>query len=131
MDTYYSDDAVTIYHGDCREILPTLTFDVVVTDPPYGIDYQQTVKTALDWGLITGDESDALARWVIEAVHPIPMLVFGANHFPLALPEPGRWVCWDKRVVEAADRVGVDERSRQGRVHVPHPTRRGSQRRQG
>ncbi len=25
---YYSDDAVTIYHGDAREILPTLTFDV-------------------------------------------------------------------------------------------------------
>jgi site-specific DNA-methyltransferase (adenine-specific) len=33
------------------------------------------------------------------------MLVFGANHFPSALPEPGRWVCWDKRVVEAADRM--------------------------
>jgi len=105
MDPYYSDDAVTIYHGDCRDILLTLTFDVVVTDPPYGIGYQQKIETGRDWGTISGDGSDALARWVIEAVHPTPMLVFGANHFPSALPEPGRWVCWDKRVVEAADRM--------------------------
>lgn len=36
MTPYYSDDAVTIYHGDCREVLPGLTdFGAVVTDPPY------------------------------------------------------------------------------------------------
>lgn len=36
MTPYYQDDAVTIYHGDCREILPTLEpVDLVLTDPPY------------------------------------------------------------------------------------------------
>ena len=105
MIPYYQDDAVTIFHGDCRDILPGLVFDAVVTDPPYGIGYEQTIEGARQWGTIQGDESDALARWVIEAVHPTPMLVFGINHFPTALPEPGRWVCWDKRLGEAADRM--------------------------
>ena len=33
---YYKDDFVTIYHGDCREIVPLLgKFDLLLTDPPY------------------------------------------------------------------------------------------------
>ena len=36
MTPYYSDALVTIYHGDCREVLPTLPpFSVVCSDPPY------------------------------------------------------------------------------------------------
>jgi DNA modification methylase len=39
MKPYYGPHAgITIYHGDCREILPTLPkCDLLLTDPPYGV----------------------------------------------------------------------------------------------
>ena len=39
MKPYYEHGGITIYHGDCREVLPTLqsdSVDIVWTDPPYG-----------------------------------------------------------------------------------------------
>jgi len=39
---YYTDEWVTIYHGDCREILPQIpdkSIDLVLTDPPYKREY--------------------------------------------------------------------------------------------
>lgn len=40
MSPYYEDDHVTIYHGDCREVLPSLaddSVDLTVTSPPYNM----------------------------------------------------------------------------------------------
>lgn len=45
MTPYYDSDGVTLYLGDCREILPLLPrehFDLILADPNYG-------ETKLDW----------------------------------------------------------------------------------
>ena len=41
-DPYYQDDFVTLWHGDCLDVLPTLpdaSVDSVVTDPPYELGF--------------------------------------------------------------------------------------------
>ncbi len=36
MKPYYQEAGITIFHGDCREVLPTLgEVDHVITDPPF------------------------------------------------------------------------------------------------
>ena len=39
LNPYYEHAGITIYHGDCREILPGLgRCDLLCTDPPYGVN---------------------------------------------------------------------------------------------
>jgi len=42
MTPYFSQDGITLYHGDCREVLQSLPAEsvhAVVTDPPYGLSF--------------------------------------------------------------------------------------------
>ena len=42
MTPYYEHAGITIYHGDCRAVLPSLdaaSIDLVLTDPPYAREY--------------------------------------------------------------------------------------------
>ena len=43
MTPYYQKNDITIYHGDLREVLPSLpsVVDHVVTDPPYGLSFME------------------------------------------------------------------------------------------
>jgi DNA modification methylase len=35
---YYEDDLVTLYHGDCLDVLPSISdVDLIVTSPPYNL----------------------------------------------------------------------------------------------
>lgn len=70
MSLYYQDDSVSLYHGSCMEHREWLTADVLVTDPPYGIDWaigherngrQPSVAIAGDLDLVARDS--ALEAW--------------------------------------------------------------------
>jgi site-specific DNA-methyltransferase (adenine-specific) len=40
IEPYYADHSVTLYHGDCRDVLPQLhprSIDLVMTDPPFSV----------------------------------------------------------------------------------------------
>lgn len=94
---YYQDKWVTIYHGDCREILPSLpNVDLVLTDPPYGIDYQSARRTAWDRKpKIQGDLQFPL--WIFDEIKPASAyLVFCRWDILPQLPIPKSFIVWDK-----------------------------------
>ena len=113
MEPYYQDKWVTIYHGDCREILPqlddvgergeTLPFkaDLMLTDPPYGRNEIQNnpsrgkLAISKNYGLGKWDRQPAdralLDSIISRASHSI---IFGGNYF--GLPASSCWLVWDK-----------------------------------
>ena len=51
MTPYYDDgNGIVIYHGDCRDILPSLPkVDLVLTDPPYLEEYKWAYSVVSEW----------------------------------------------------------------------------------
>lgn len=103
MKSYYEDSAVTIYHGDCCEILPELDVkvDLVLTDPPYNVG-----KDYCD-----GDKRNDYQEWCQQwfDMMPMPMLftpgmVNLSMWFQISHPT---WVCaWIKPNQCSPSRVG-------------------------
>lgn len=92
MTPYFTDGTVTIYHGDCREILPRLSFDCVVTDPPYGMAYQSGWKESSS---IANDNDTTCRDFVVENLGGRPALMFGR----WSVPRPAgvrELLIWDK-----------------------------------
>jgi DNA modification methylase len=87
-DPYYQDDFVTIYHGDCREILPHLPkVDAVVTDPPFGV--------GIDYGVFedTQDNVRALIGDVMPLVFGVaPCALIASGMAAISYYPPPRWV---------------------------------------
>ena len=108
MKPYYEDEWVTIYHGDCREILPSLPkVDLVLADPPYGIGYKpQKHNSKTSWGDRTLCATDMLvsdtgnldfdASEIYQQFKDVDQVWWGANNYADSLPRSRGWLVWFK-----------------------------------
>ena len=103
---------VTLYNGDCLDILPTLKVDAIISDPPYGFGYdpnRSRKMTHTQKGLKLTDRNWQQISGESEAFDPTPILcapivlLWGANHYAELLPSSKRWLVWDKRNGVASD----------------------------
>jgi site-specific DNA-methyltransferase (adenine-specific) len=81
MRPYYDADGITIYHGDCRDVLHWLNADAVVTDPPYGIGWSRGMNNARASKAHTGilnDENTEARDEMLTLADGKPSIVFGS-----------------------------------------------------
>jgi DNA modification methylase len=111
LTPYYQDDACTIYHGDCREILPHLEpVDLVLTDPPYGInhptDYADRGRSKLaacrNYPKVHDDNKPFDAAWLLGIGKA--RILWGGNYYP-NLPISSGWLVWDKERPDDLDQA--------------------------
>jgi site-specific DNA-methyltransferase (adenine-specific) len=87
---YYDHGGITIYHGDCREILPTLALGadaMVFTDPPYGVDYDG--GTVLRPKLV-GDATFGCYEWLIPALPSVAYVCCPDKALPVVVALAGK-----------------------------------------
>lgn len=102
MTPYYEHAGITIYHGDCLEVVPSLgVIDLLLTDPPYGIGEARgknksrgNLAVARDYGAAAWDDETADEGVEIARCSTRWQIVFGGNYY--RLPPSSCWLVWDK-----------------------------------
>ncbi len=104
MSLYYQDEAVTLYHGDCARIVPTVeACDLLLTDPPYGIGRDGSKASSGSHGGRKAYEfkewdSERPPRWLIEMLLTKARchIIWGGNYLLDGLTPSMKWLVWDK-----------------------------------
>lgn len=92
---YYDHGGITIYHGDCRDILPALAWDVLISDVPYGIKASSGRNGRYGDCRIAGDDDTELRDWLLVQNGDRPALIFGSDRAPRPAGTKIRLI-WDK-----------------------------------
>lgn len=116
MKPYYEHAGIKLFHGLAEAILPTISGDLLLTDPPYGINEaagknrsrgkafggvlarkntRNREVPATDYGVEDWD-ADPPADWLFGLMRSVTrwQIIFGGNYFPL--PPSRCWLVWDK-----------------------------------
>jgi len=102
---YYERNGITVYCGDCREILPQLDthgLPLLSTDPPYGVNLDTNYKSnqrgplagCNDYLPVHGDDKPFDPTFLLGFDR---ICLWGANYYADKLPPQGKWLVWDKR----------------------------------
>jgi DNA modification methylase len=101
MKPYYEQDGITIYHGDCRDILPFLPkVDLVLTDPPYSVgraetEFQSSGNIAVSLHLAS-EKTPTMAVFGTSSGRGIEFLRSSIRALPHC-----RVLCWRRRYVNS------------------------------
>lgn len=118
VEPFYQDETQTIYHADCRDLLPNIEpggVSLVLTDPPYGIGVntryasakrgqpsersthvakvRKQWSTANDYPPVAGDDEPFDPRHLLGYRR---LVLFGANHYADLLPSSRSWLVWNR-----------------------------------
>lgn len=102
--------------ADCMDVLrelPDKCVDLVLTDPPYGIAYNNKKlrrKSSSEFRDIENDNGELDYCYLVRELERVAntVIIFGANYFFTSgcfNHNRGRWICWDKRTMEQADKL--------------------------
>lgn len=96
----------TIIQGDCLEVMKTFadkSFDLVLTDPPYGIGMDEgfggVSKQGVAWRKYDVKFDDNRpSKEVFDEMLRVGkcVVIFGGNYFADILPRATHWLFWDK-----------------------------------
>jgi site-specific DNA-methyltransferase (adenine-specific) len=101
---YYEGSGIKIYNADCRKVLPWLErFDLLLTDPPYGIGRDGSRPSTSKHGgrkayEFQGWDSETPPDYVLQMCLDSAKehVVWGANYFPKVFDGSMGWLVWDK-----------------------------------
>lgn len=86
----------TLYQADCADVMPTLrTVDAVVTDPPFGMDFQSNYRT-IQHKKIANDTGEDFLKWAASIPFTYSSYIFCRWDNLASMPKPKSVINWVK-----------------------------------
>lgn len=94
---YYEEPGIVIYHGDCRDVIPFIELpDIIITDPPYGMDFQSNHRIKKHTKIIGDTDLDiGNIRLFIDAAKCVAYVFCRWDNLK-QMPPPKSVLCWVK-----------------------------------